>query len=149
MAGRGIEHTGTVSPNIQPARTRSGIGSEEFEHEFTAKLPDGVKLENGETTIKFGMPKPGSPASDAHIKAYLIYGDLILDFVKNNMKEKIGYIDGKAADISKEKTSDEWKYKFDKYEKEKEIDWEFDRFYEMKFNTLKFYCESLAERKDC
>lgn len=121
MAGRGIEHTGTVSPNIQPARTRGGIGSEEFEHEFTAKLPDGVKLENGETTIKFGMPKPGSPASDAHIKAYLIYGDLILDFVKNNMKEKIGYIDGKAADISKEKTSDEWKYKFDKYEKEKEM----------------------------
>lgn len=121
MAGRGIEHPDTVSPNIQPARTRGGIGSEEFEHEFTAKLPDGVTLENGETTIKFGMPRPGSPASDAHIKAYLIYGDLILDFVKSNMKEKIGYVDGKAADIAKEKTADEWKYKFDKYEKEKEM----------------------------
>ncbi len=36
-----------------------------------------------------------------------------------------------------------------RYEVEKEIDWEFDRCYEMKFNTLKFYCESLAERKDC
>jgi hypothetical protein len=121
MAGRGIEHPDTVSPNIEPARTRGGLGSEEFEHEFTAKLPDGVTLENGETTIKFGMPKPGSPASDAHIKAYLIYGDLILDFVQNNMKEKIGYVDGTQADAAKEKTADEWKYKYDKYEKEKEM----------------------------
>ncbi len=120
MAGRGIEHKGTYSPNVQQARTRGGLGSEEFEHEYTMELPQGVSLENGETTIKFGLPKPGSPASDAHIKAYLIYGDLILDFVKNNMKEKIGYVDGKAADIAKEKTDDKWQYKFDKYEKEKE-----------------------------
>ena len=121
MAGRGIEHPDTFSPNTQPARTRGGIGSEEFEHEFTEKLPDGVTLENGETTIKFGMPKPGSPASDAHIKAYLIYGDLILDFVQSNMKDKVGYVDGMQADTAKEKTADEWKYKYDKYEKEKEM----------------------------
>jgi hypothetical protein len=121
MAGRGIEHPDTFSPNTQPARTRGGIGSEEFEHEFTQKLPDGVTLENGETTIKFGMPKPGSPASDAHIKAYLIYGDLILDFVQSNMKDKVGYVDGMQADTAKEKTADEWKYKYDKYEKEKEM----------------------------
>jgi orotate phosphoribosyltransferase-like protein len=36
-----------------------------------------------------------------------------------------------------------------RYEVKEEIDWEFYRFYGMKFNTLKFYCESLAERKDC
>ena len=29
-----------------------------------------------------------------------------------------------------------------------EIDWEFCRFYGFKLTTLKFYCESLAERKD-
>jgi len=120
MAGRGIEHKDTFTSNLQPARTRGGLGSEEFEHEFTMKLPDGVSLENGETTIKFGMPKPGSPASDAHIKAYLIYGDIILDFVKNNMKEKIGYVDGTQADVAKEKTADKWQYKYDKLEKEKE-----------------------------
>jgi GNAT superfamily N-acetyltransferase len=100
MAGRGVEHKGTNTPNIQPARTRNGVGSEEFQGEFTMELPQGVTLENGATSITFGMPKPGSPASDAAIKTYLIYGDIILDFIKNNMKDKIGYVDGKAADIS-------------------------------------------------
>lgn len=121
MAGRGIEHPDTITPNLQPARTRGGLGSEEFEEEveFTMDLPDGVNLENGATSISFGLPKPGSPASDAHIKAYLIYGDLILNFVENNLKNKIGYVDGNAADIAKEKTAIKNLYKFDKLEKEK------------------------------
>ena len=119
MAGRGIEHPDTETPNLQPARTRGGLGSEEFEAEFTMELPQGVTLENGETTISFGLPKPGSPASDAHIKAYLIYGDLILDFVENNLKDKIGYVDGTQADVAKEKTAPEWQYKYDKLKKEK------------------------------
>ena len=118
MAGRGIEHPDTESPNIQPARTRNYLGSEDSE--FTMELPQGVSLENGETTISFALPKPGSPASDAHIKAYLIYGDLILDFVENNLKDKIGYVDGNAADIAQQKTADKNQYKFDKLEKEKE-----------------------------
>jgi predicted nucleotidyltransferase len=122
MAGRGIEHPDTESPNIQPARTRGGLGSEEFEQEveFTMQLPQGVSLENGATTISFGLPKPGSPASDAHIKAYLIYGDSILDFVESNLKDKIGYVDGTQADVAKDKTAPEWQYKFDKLAKEKE-----------------------------
>ena len=121
MAGRGIKHPGTTTPNTQPARTRGGLGSDEFEEEveFTMELPQGVSLENGATSISFGLPKPGSPASDAHIKAYLIYGDLILDFVENNLKDKIGYVDGNAADIAKEKTADKNQYKFGKLEKEK------------------------------
>jgi hypothetical protein len=100
MAGRGVEHKDTYSPNIQPARTRGGVGSEENEGTFTLPLPQGVSLENGATSITFGVPKPGSPASDAAIKTYLIYGDIILDFVKNNMKDRIGYVDGKGAEIS-------------------------------------------------
>ena len=122
MAGRGIEHPDTESPNIQPARTRGGLGSEEFEEEveFTMQLPQGVSLENGATTISFGLPKPGSPASDAHIKAYLIFGDSILDFVESNLKDKIGYVDGTQADVAKDKTAPEWQYKFDKLAKEKE-----------------------------
>ena len=120
MAGRGIEHPDTTSPNIQPARTRGGLGSDEFEEEveFTMELPQGVSLENGATSISFGLPKPGSPASDAHIKAYLIYGDLILDFVENNLKDKIGYVDGNAADIAQQKTADKNQYKVGKKEKE-------------------------------
>jgi hypothetical protein len=120
MAGRGIEHPSTTTPNTQPARTRGGLGSDEFEEEveFTMELPQGVSLENGATSISFGLPKPGSPASDAHIKAFLIYGDLILDFVENNLKDKIGYVDGNAADIAKEKTADKNQYKFGKKEKE-------------------------------
>lgn len=101
MAGRGIEHKGTDTPNIQPARTRQGVGSQENEGTFKMQLPSGVSLENGDTFISFGVPKPGSPASDAAIKTYLIYGDIIVDFVKNNLKDKIGYVDGKGADISK------------------------------------------------
>jgi predicted GNAT family acetyltransferase len=122
MAGRGIEHPNSKSPNLNSARTRKGLDSEEFENDtqFTMKLPDGVSLENGETSISFGMPKPGSPASDAHIKTYLIYGDLILDFVENNLKDKIGYVDGTQADVAKEKTADKNQYKYDKYEKEKQ-----------------------------
>ena len=100
MAGRGIEHKGTYTPNLQPARTRGGLGSEENEGTFTMELPQGVTLENGATSITFGLPKPGSPASDAAIKTYLIYGDVILDFVKSNMKDKVGYVDGTAADYS-------------------------------------------------
>ena len=100
MAGRGIEHKDTYSPNIQPAKTRGGLGSEENEGTFTMELPQGVSLENGATSITFGLPKPGSPASDAAIKTYLIYGDVILDFVKSNMKDKVGYVDGKGAEVS-------------------------------------------------
>jgi hypothetical protein len=100
MAGRGIEHKDTYSPNLQPARTRGGLGSEENEGTFTMELPQGVALENGATSITFGLPKPGSPASDAAIKTYLIYGDVILDFVKSNMKDKVGYVDGKGAEVS-------------------------------------------------
>ena len=100
MAGRGIEHKDTYSPNIQPAKTRQGLDSEENEGTFTMELPQGVSLENGATSITFGLPKPGSPASDAAIKTYLIYGDVILDFVKSNMKDKVGYVDGKGAEVS-------------------------------------------------
>jgi len=106
MAGRGIEHPDTYSSNIQPARTRGGLGSEENEGQFTMDLPQGVSLENGATSITFGLPKPGSPASDAAIKTYLIYGDIILDFVKNNMKDKVGYVDGTAADYSAQAMAD-------------------------------------------
>lgn len=56
-----------------------------------------------------------SPADDAANKALIIYRDEILDFFHDG-----SYVDDKAADISKEKTPDEWKYKFDKYEKEKQ-----------------------------
>lgn len=106
MAGRGIEHKGTQTPNLQPARTRGGLGSEENEGTFTMELPQGVALENGATSITFGLPKPGSPASDAAIKTYLIYGDVILDFVKSNMKDKVGYVDGKGAEVSAQAMAD-------------------------------------------
>jgi hypothetical protein len=119
-AGRGIEHPDTIQDKTHSARTRDGVGSQEFEGTHKWELPDGVVLDNGDNFITVGIPKPGSPASDAQIKIYLIYGDMILDFVEKNLKNRIGYNDGKSAQISKEKTKDEWKYKFDKFAKEKE-----------------------------
>lgn len=119
-AGRGIEHPNTLNTKTDSARTRGGLGSQEFEGEYKWNLPDGVVLDNGDNFINVGIPKPGSPASDAQIKTYLIYGDMILNFVEKNLKNPIGYNDGKAAQLSKDNTKDEWKYKFDKFEKEKQ-----------------------------
>jgi hypothetical protein len=73
----------------------------------TLQLPEGITLENGDTSIKFGVPRPGSPASDAAIKAYLVYGDEILNFVAKNLKNSIGYKDGKGGDISNDNMSQE------------------------------------------
>ena len=101
MAGRGIEHPDTYSPNIQPARTRGGVEGEEMN--FIGKLGNGETLEDGNTTVSFSLPKPGSPASDAQIKTWLIYGDVIADFVYRNTRFASGYKNAVAADISKEK----------------------------------------------
>jgi hypothetical protein len=48
-----------------------------------------------------------SPASDAAIKTYLVYGDEILNFVAKNLKNSIGYKDGKGGDISNDNMSQE------------------------------------------
>jgi predicted nucleotidyltransferase len=122
MAGRGIEHKGTFTQNTQPARTRQGIGSDEFQTEFNIPLPNGISLENGATSIKIGIPLPGSPASDAAIKTWLVYGDIIVDFVERNMKHRIGYKDGKASDISKEKMADNPKLQRHKQKKDLEME---------------------------
>jgi hypothetical protein len=106
-AGRGIEHPDTYTPNLQPARSRGGIEGSEDDETFTFKLPDGVSLENGETTLRIGLPRPGSPASDAVIKAYLIYGPEIKDFVEKNMKDQIGYKDGQGANIANKQENDD------------------------------------------
>jgi len=106
-AGRGIEHPDTFSPNLQPALTRGGIQGSEEDETFVFKLPDGVSLENGETAIRIGLPRPGSPASDAVIKAYLIYGTEIKDFVEKNMKDQIGYKDGQGTNIANKQENDD------------------------------------------
>jgi|TARA_R110000782_G_scaffold21110_1_gene56884 hypothetical protein len=42
----------------------------------------------------------GSPASDAQIKAYAYYGEVIVDFVKNKMMGLDSYTDGSGAEIA-------------------------------------------------
>jgi hypothetical protein len=106
-AGRGIEHPDTYTPNLQPARSRGGIEGSEDDETFIFKLPDGVSLENGETSLRIGLPRPGSPASDAVIKAYLIYGPEIKDFVEKNMKDRIGYKDGQGTNIANKQENDD------------------------------------------
>lgn len=101
-AGRGIEHPDTYSPNTEPARTRK----ERF------SMPDG-------TDDYVSIPVPNSPASDAQIKAYLIYGKEIIDFVEKNMKDRVGYLDGKGEKLA-QNTADKDQYKFDKYKKEQQ-----------------------------
>lgn len=105
-AGRGIEHPDTFTPNLQPALSRNGMEGSEDDESFTFKLPDGVSLENGETTLRIGLPRPGSPASDAVIKTYLIYGPEIKSFIEKNMKNQIGYKDGQGANIANKQEND-------------------------------------------
>ena len=42
----------------------------------------------------------GSPASDAQIKTYAYYGEVILDFMKSKMKGMDSYTDGSGAEIA-------------------------------------------------
>jgi hypothetical protein len=49
-----------------------------------------------------GEDQYGSPASDAQIKAYAHYGELIMDFLKSNPKGLEAYTDGSGAAIANE-----------------------------------------------
>jgi hypothetical protein len=102
------------------AKTISMGKNAEEEIQFSEELPQGVSLENGATTITFGLPKPGSPASDAAIKAYILQADDIIDYVTIKDPNYNAYTaHDDAADIAKEKTADKNQYKFGKLDKEK------------------------------
>jgi len=105
-ANRGIEHPDTYSPKTGDAKTRGGVTGGKSERKFTMDLPAGVVSSTGQNFIDFSLPMPGSPASDAEIKAYIVYGQEIIDFVKKNLPDYDAYTaHGDAADISKEKMS--------------------------------------------
>lgn len=119
-AGRGIEHPDTFKEPEYKAITRNGLGSEE-EQGYTFELPQGISLEDGSTSIEVVLPKPGSPASDAQIKSYVIYGEQIISFVEKNLKTPIGYMDAKGAQISKEKMTPKQATHKEKKDLEKEV----------------------------
>lgn len=103
MAGRGIQHPNTEKelPD-ETAMSRDGINSSSRLETFTktVHLKSPIRINGQETsTIEVEVPKPGSPASDAQIKTYLLYGPMIIDFVEKNLAEPIGYRDGKAPEI--------------------------------------------------
>lgn len=102
MAGRGIQHPDTQELPRQTAMTRSGIDSPDQLPTYTKTVhldnpiqADGKLIK----TIDVEVPKPGSPASDAQIKTYLLYGPMIIDFVEKNLATPVGYNDGKATII--------------------------------------------------
>ncbi len=98
-AGRGIDHPDTYSNNTDPALT---------------------KIRKYSPDLTNTNPEIGSPASDATIKTYLIFGQEILDFVEKNMKGGgMGYLDNKGPELAKN-TPDKNVYKFDK--KNRELD---------------------------
>jgi hypothetical protein len=105
-ANRGIEHPNTYSPRTGDAKTRGGVVGGKSEKKFKMELPAGIVSSTGENFIDFSLPIPGSPASDAEIKAYVIYGQEIIDFVKKNLPDYDAYTaHDDAADLSKEKMS--------------------------------------------
>ena len=67
----------------------------------------GTMFRSGHAISKGGANEPqaaeiGSPASDAQIKAYAIYGEVILDFLKSKLEGLESYTDGSAASIANE-----------------------------------------------
>lgn len=100
MAGRGIEHPGTYKDRNHDAVTRS-MGRPEYDIK-NIPISDGV-------TLEYKVAKPGSPASDAVIKTYLNYGDVIEDFIKTNMEGYDAYTDAddSGAEIAAAKNSPE------------------------------------------
>lgn len=65
-----------------------------------------------------GTAKTSSPAEDAAIKTYLIFGKDILDYVKQNMEGEDDYTSDDKDFTSK--TPEKIQYKYDKLEKEKQ-----------------------------
>ncbi len=103
-ANRGIEHPNIDVARTGDAKTRYGLVGGNDKDVFTMALPDGIVSSTGEKMIRFTLPKPGSPASDAEIKTYLIYGQEIIDFVKKNLPDYDAYTaHDDAAELSKEK----------------------------------------------
>jgi hypothetical protein len=100
-ANAGIQHPEDRQNNSGEAKTRFGLGSKTNEHQFSMELPQGVVLDNGKSTINFGLPTPGSPASDAAIKTLINYGQEMLDFIQMNSPDYDGYTStGDAEDLS-------------------------------------------------
>ena len=62
-----------------------------------------------------------SPADDAAIKTYMIFGKEIIEYVRENMEGYDAYTADAEDKNFKEKTSDKWQYKYDKLEKEKQF----------------------------
>ena len=65
----------------------------------------GTMFRSGNAISQGGVNNPhaaeiGSPASDAQIKAYAIYGEVILDFLKSKLEGLESYTDGSAASIA-------------------------------------------------
>lgn len=68
-----------------------------------------------------GEARTKSPANDAAIKTYIVFGREILDYVRQNMMGSDQYPeDPEEKKRYQAQTADKWKYKYDKLEKEKE-----------------------------
>lgn len=100
LAGRGVEHPGTYKQRDEDTITRK-MGRPEYDIR-SAVSPEGE-------LVKYRVAKPGSPASDAVIKTYINYGDIISDFVKTNMEGYDAYTDAddSGAEIAAAKNSPE------------------------------------------
>ena len=86
------------------AKTVGGIRGKKAEEEIIINLPDGIVSNDGKNYIKTTFPKPGSPASDAAIKAYIIQAKDIIDYVTIKDPNYNAYTaHGDAEKLSKEK----------------------------------------------
>ena len=79
-----------------------------IEHPGSEYRSGYAKTKGGITDIRpVGKDEFGSPASDAQIKAYAHYGEVIMDFLKQNQKGLDAYTDGSGAEIANEMGSRE------------------------------------------
>lgn len=74
-------------------------------------------IEHPEFKDRKGNVRTSSPANDAAIKTYLLFGKDILDFVKQNQPGENQYTSDEKD--FKSQTPDKWQYKYAKFDKEK------------------------------
>jgi len=122
-AYRGIEHPNTEKEREGYAQTIGGVDNTELvnhlsnnnvlnkdELNYLNQLLGNQNIEPIEVKLKYG-----SPASDAQIKSYALYGDEIIRYVLQHTQGYKSYLDGKGREIAS-KQNDPEKYKILKSE---------------------------------
>mgnify|MGYP003117977149 FL=1 len=111
----------TPNQKVDPAMIGMPWMSDEGIFSVYIKANSNISYDEFDQT---GKSETGSPAGDAKQKALLVLGKELIDYIRNQMdlhKEKSPEEKAKEMAAYKDETPDGLRYKYDKFEKEKEF----------------------------